>query len=326
MKKNTKVTVVIPYHNEQKTINKTLKQIFAQTYKSFDVIFVNSQSSDNSSNLIDDFIRKKKIKKKFKNVNKKTFYPSSSKNIGVRLSQNNWIAFMDCDIFFDKNWLSNQTSFIREKKLSYSFGLCVFRGHGVLDSCFVAQTWGYDTEIPVIPSSIFNKSIFAKIGFFQNKRAGYDRIWKEKLKKFSKSKLIINKKSKIKYFKYNHASNFFSFIKKIYNYSLSSCEIKENFQPKVYIIFFLVFLLLYANHSLLFLYSISTYLIFRSYLYPCIKSKSLKIFKLSIFNIILMPVVGVSVDLTRVFAYFISYLKKLIKFFIPLKSFKNTSL
>ena len=326
MKKNTKVTVVIPYHNEQKTINKTLKQIFAQTYKNFDVIFVNSQSSDNSSNLIDDFIRKKKIKKKFKNVNKKTFFPSSSKNIGVRLSQNNWIAFMDCDIFFDKNWLSNQISFIREKKSSYSFGLCGFKGYGILDSCFVAQTWGYDTEIPVIPSSIFNKSIFSKIGFFQNKRAGYDRVWKIKLKKFSKNKLIINNKSKIKYFKYNHASNFFSFIRKIYNYSLSSSEIKKNLQPKIYIIFCSFFLLMYVKYYSFFLYFGYTYLIFRSYLYPCIKSKSLKIFKLSIWNFILMPIVGVSIDFTRVFAYLTSYLKKLIKFLIPLKGFKNTSL
>ena len=86
MKKNTKVTVVIPYHNEQSTIRECLQSINKQTYKNFDVIFVNSQSSDNSSDLIDEFIRKKRIKKKFKNVNKKTFFPSSSKNIGVKLS------------------------------------------------------------------------------------------------------------------------------------------------------------------------------------------------------------------------------------------------
>lgn len=326
MKKNFKLTIVIPYHNEKKTINKTLKQIYNQSYKNFDVIFVNSQSTDNTSFLIDDFVKKKKIKKRFKNINKKTFFPSSSKNIGVKLSKNNWIAFMDCDIFFGKNWLSNQISFIRKKKLLYSLGLCKFRGYGVLDSCFVAQTWGYDTEIPVIPSSVFNKSIFTKIGFFQNKRAGYDRVWKAQLKKFSKDQLIINKKCKIKYFKYNHASNFFSFIKKIYNYSLSSSLIKENSQPKIYMISFVAFLMLCTNHYLFFLYFGFAYLIFRSYLYPCVKSKSLKIFKLSIFNIILMPIVGISIDLTRIIAYFISYLKKLIKFFIPLKSFKNTNL
>ena len=74
-----RITVVIPYHNESKTIIKTLKQLVLQSYKKFDVILVNSQSSDNSSALIDNFIKKNNLKKKFQNINKRTFFPSSSK-------------------------------------------------------------------------------------------------------------------------------------------------------------------------------------------------------------------------------------------------------
>ena len=71
-------------------------------------------------------------------------------------------------------------------------------GYGVLDSCFkilnIYRTSG--------ANSIFNKSIFSLCSFSKIKELSVPKIWKEKLKKYSKNKLIINKKSKIKYFKY----------------------------------------------------------------------------------------------------------------------------
>ena len=298
-----RITVVIPYHNESKTIIKTLKQLVLQSYKKFDVILVNSQSSDNSSALIDNFIKKNNLKKKFQNINKRTFFPSSSKNVGIKLSKNNWIAFMDCDLIFKNNWLKSQIDFINKNKVKFVLGTCNFRGYGILDSCFVAQTWGFDNKVPVIPSSLFHKSIFKKIGLFENKRAGYDRFWKIRLKNYFNNNLNINNKCIIKYNKYNHASNIISFIKKIYNYSYSSSTIKQNSQPKKYMIFFIILISLAIYNLNFFMYFILFYFIFRSYLYPIIKSKNIKFFKLGLLTLFLMPIVGILIDITRIFAF-----------------------
>ena len=63
-----------------------------------EVIFVNSNSNDNSSKILDEWISKNQqdYKMKFYNINTNTYFPSSSKNAGVKLSKYKRLAFMDC--------------------------------------------------------------------------------------------------------------------------------------------------------------------------------------------------------------------------------------
>ena len=51
------LTIVIPYYNESKTIIKTLDMIASQSYSPKEVILVNSSSTDNTSKVIDEWIK-----------------------------------------------------------------------------------------------------------------------------------------------------------------------------------------------------------------------------------------------------------------------------
>ena len=50
------ITVVIPYYNEEQSLDKTLEIISQQTNHPKEVIFVNSSSTDDSSSFLDKWI------------------------------------------------------------------------------------------------------------------------------------------------------------------------------------------------------------------------------------------------------------------------------
>ena len=131
-----------------------------------EVIFVNSSSDDASSDIIDNWIinNKKSYETKFINIFEHTNTPSSSKNIGIKKSLSNWVAFMDCGLIFELDWLENQWNFLKENKLEIVSGNVMLTGIGSIDQAAVSQTYGYKRLRPCIPSSIVKKSIFMARG------------------------------------------------------------------------------------------------------------------------------------------------------------------
>ena len=307
------ISVIIPYYNEEKTIKKTLELIKSQSHQPKKILLINSSSTDNTSNLIDKWIIKNKYKYKYKNIFKNTKYPSTSKNLGIKLSKTEWLAFMDCDLKFKKDWLQNQVKFLKKNNLKIVLGSCYLRGNGLIDACCVAQTWGYKTKIGVIPSSVINKEIFKKLGLFYPSRAGYDRLWINNLKKIYKNKVRNN--YTIEYNNINHSNNLIFFFKKILKYSLSSNKIKNLNNKNYYIILILMNIILLSLSLKLFIFFFIFYLTLRSYGFPIYKSRSLKIFKDYIFSILILPIVGTGIDLMRVFSLILISLRKI--FSIP---------
>ena len=307
------ISVIIPYYNEEKTIKKTLELIKSQTYQPKKVLLINSSSTDNTSNLINKWITKNKCINKYKNIFKNTKYPSTSKNLGIKLSKTEWIAFMDCDLKFKKDWLQNQVKFLKKNNLKIVLGSCYLKGSGLIDSCCVAQTWGYKTKIGVIPSTVINKKIFKKLGLFHPFRAGYDRLWINNLKRIYANKIRIN--YTIEYNNFNHSNNLIIFFKKIFQYSVSSNKIKNLNTKNYYIILILMSVFLLTLSSKLFIIFFIFYLILRSYIFPIYKSKSFKIFKDYLCSILILPIVGVGIDFMRIFSLISISLRKI--FSIP---------
>ena len=86
-------------------LHKTLNLLKSQTYLPKEILLINSSSTDDTYNKINIWIKKKNLKHLFKNINSKSKNPSSSKNLGIINSKHKWLAFMDCGLFFKKNWL-----------------------------------------------------------------------------------------------------------------------------------------------------------------------------------------------------------------------------
>lgn len=91
-----KVSIVIPYFNNENTIRRALSSVIGQTYKNYEIILINDGSTDNSKKIVEDFIRKNDHVI-IKNINQSNSGPSSSRNRGIHESNGKYIAFLDAD-------------------------------------------------------------------------------------------------------------------------------------------------------------------------------------------------------------------------------------
>lgn len=305
------LTVIIPYYNENKTILKTIDLVSRQSISPMEVIFVDSNSFDESSKTIENWINKnnKNYSTNYKNVNKGSRDPGSSKNVGIGLAKTKWIAFMDCGLLFELDWLEKQWDYIEKYKYDIVSGVCLLEGRGPIDSAAVSQTYGYKRKRPCVPGTLLKKSVFDKTGLFlENRRAGYDSDWLLSIKKMNLFRGI-NWDVIVRYNGINFANSFLGVLKKSIKYSIPTVGLRYYNLSYYYILFFTIFIL-----TLNFSYSIAlqlfiVYLLFRGFLVPIIKSRSLNGFYCYYYMIVLIPIIGILIDFGKTIGIFIGIKK-----------------
>tara|TARA_B100001093_G_C26802193_1_gene1003910 strand:+ start:792 stop:1559 length:768 start_codon:yes stop_codon:yes gene_type:complete len=115
-KKEPKVSVILPNYNSSETIKQTIKSILNQTYKNWELIIVDDYSDKITKNILTKFQNKKKIKLFYNQKNKGAAY---CRNLAIKKSKSDYIAFIDSDDLWNKNKLFHQVNFMR--KYNYSF-------------------------------------------------------------------------------------------------------------------------------------------------------------------------------------------------------------
>ena len=92
---NKKLSIIIPVYNVEKYIDTCLKSVINQTYKNLEIIIVDDCSTDNSYNIIQEYITKdNRIKYVKHEVNKGLF---QARITGSREATGDYIAFLDSD-------------------------------------------------------------------------------------------------------------------------------------------------------------------------------------------------------------------------------------
>jgi len=94
-----KISVIVPVYNTKKYLKKCLDSIIKQTYQDFEIIIVNDGSTDNSEEIIDEYI--KEYSSKVKCINKVNGGLSSARNCGLDAATGDYIAFVDSDDYID---------------------------------------------------------------------------------------------------------------------------------------------------------------------------------------------------------------------------------
>jgi len=309
------ISVIIPYYNESDTIKITLDLLNKQTYKPKEVIFVNSSSTDQTSNVIDKWIEDNVTNSKAKYLNIKTDSktPSTSKNIGIKNAGCKWLAFMDCGLYFSKTWLKDLAFYAQDniKKIDIVSGVCQLNGHTVFDRCAVAHTYGVGTNRVCIPGSLVRKSVFISTGLFlENMRASYDRDWQKKMQQLC-IKRITPEQHSVSYIGINFSKSFVELFNKIVMYSKPAVLLSGYKAPIIYIILALIFILALIESLFVWFILFLIYIVIRGYLLPLRKSKNKKMVLKNIKSILLLPIVGATIDLGRLVGYIVGYKNKL---------------
>jgi len=116
------VSVIIPYYKKIKFIEECVVSVLKQTYRKIEILIIYDDTSK------DDFKKILQLKKKDKRIkiikNKVNLGAGESRNIGIKKSKGELIAFLDADDYWKKNKLTDQIKFM--KKNSVSFAHCSY--------------------------------------------------------------------------------------------------------------------------------------------------------------------------------------------------------
>jgi glycosyltransferase involved in cell wall biosynthesis len=91
---NPKISVIIPIYNDKLYLTDALKSIQQQTFTDFECICVNDGSTDESEEIIDDFV---KHDGRFSKINRQNGGVSAARNTGLNVASGDYLFFMDHD-------------------------------------------------------------------------------------------------------------------------------------------------------------------------------------------------------------------------------------
>ena len=101
-----KVDVVIPSYNAENFIERTLRSVISQTYLPEKIIVVDDGSIDGTVTIVNDFKKNSPVEiELFKQENKG---PNSARNVGLKNSRNEFVAFLDADDIWNNEKIEKQ--------------------------------------------------------------------------------------------------------------------------------------------------------------------------------------------------------------------------
>lgn len=112
------VSIIMPSYNTAKYIDETVKSVFAQTYENWELIIVDDCSTDNTDDVVKQFLSDERIKY-FKNaVNSGA---AVSRNRAIKEAKGKWIAFLDSDDLWVSDKLEKQIRFMEKNGYHFSY-------------------------------------------------------------------------------------------------------------------------------------------------------------------------------------------------------------
>lgn len=131
------ITCVVPCYNSENTIIECLRSLKQQTMPGFKVIVVNDGSTDNSAELINDFIRDDI---RFKLYNKDNGGLSDARNFGIDKCDTNYICFLDSDDVYSIHLFEILVTHLELQQADIlMFGLKRFTGNIIFNSRTCAE-------------------------------------------------------------------------------------------------------------------------------------------------------------------------------------------
>ncbi len=178
-------SVVIPLYNKQNSIVATLQSVLAQTYQNFEIVVVDDGSTDNSAQVVENFIsaypQPLPEGKGVRLVRKANGGVCSARNRGIQEAKYDYIALLDGDDQWDEHYLEEQVKLIQDFPRAKMWGINfaeMSKGklirtlptglpegyRGYVDNYF--QMPGRISDLYCSSSVVIKKDVFDKVGCF----------------------------------------------------------------------------------------------------------------------------------------------------------------
>jgi len=113
------VSIITPSYNSEKYISETIASVLAQTYKNWEMIIVDDVSTDDSLQIIEQYVQKDSRIKLIRS--KGNVGPSGARNRAIKEANGNYIAFLDSDDVWFPEKLEKQINFLTENSLVVTY-------------------------------------------------------------------------------------------------------------------------------------------------------------------------------------------------------------
>lgn len=117
---NSKVSIITPLYNSENFIGETIKSVIAQTYIDWEMLIVDDCSTDNSRQIVEEFVRTDSRIKYFK-TESASGSPADPRNIGIEMATGRYVAFLDSDDLWIPNKLEFQIPLFSDNKVGIVF-------------------------------------------------------------------------------------------------------------------------------------------------------------------------------------------------------------
>lgn len=141
---DNKFSIIIRTYNEEKWINEVLKSIFNQSYKNFEVIIVDSQSTDKTLDICSNY------ECKVVTINKSDFNYSYASNVGAQHATGDIICYLSGhSVVANTNYLEIANKIFKDEKVGGAYG-----------------------EVIALPDGSIIEKLFNNLGYRKNKDKG----------------------------------------------------------------------------------------------------------------------------------------------------------
>lgn len=114
-----KISVIIPVYNSSTYLRKCLDSVVNQTLKDIEIIVINDGSTDDSKNIIEEYLCKYKniifIDQENKGIGK-------TRNIGIKKATGEYITFIDSDDYIKENMLEEYYKYAKKHNFDLVIG------------------------------------------------------------------------------------------------------------------------------------------------------------------------------------------------------------
>ena len=109
---NPKVSIIIPIFNGEDFIENSLNSVANQTYRNFEVLIINDGSTDSSLSIIEKWVSENASLVNVQVFSTTNSGVSSARNTGIQKSKGQYIAFLDCDDYWETGKLDAQVKIL----------------------------------------------------------------------------------------------------------------------------------------------------------------------------------------------------------------------
>ncbi len=117
------ISIITPVYNAVNYIDDTVKMVLSQTYRDFEWIIVEDNSTDGTRQRLQKYMESPAADRRIKLIlaDENIHKAAGARNIGLDNATGRYIAFLDADDIWMADKLKRQLSFMEEKQVAFSF-------------------------------------------------------------------------------------------------------------------------------------------------------------------------------------------------------------